>query len=166
MQSFRPRALAAGILTLGLGAIRAGESRRLIPWALATAAMTTGYTLVDGMGARVAGHLGMFLGWTFALDGLFFGVAVVAARGPQMLRIPARVWALGALAAFASLGAYAVVVWAMTLAPIALVGSLRETSILFAMLIGWFFFNERIGRDKLMSCALILLGMVLIRVLT
>ena len=73
--------LVLGILTMAGGSILAGESRRLIPWALATAVMTTGYTLVDGLGARAAGHLLMFLGWTFALDGLFFGLTVAALRG-------------------------------------------------------------------------------------
>jgi drug/metabolite transporter (DMT)-like permease len=155
--------LAAGILTLAAGALRAGENRRLIPWALATAAMTTGYTLVDGLGARAAGNLMAFLGWTFALDGLLFGAAVAALRGPAVLRLPARTWGLGALAAAASLGAYAVVVWAMTQAPIALVGALRETSILFALLIGWRVFGEDLGRDKLAAGGMILAGVALMQ---
>ncbi|MBK8439302.1 MAG: EamA family transporter [Rhodobacter sp.] len=156
--------LGLGILTMAAGALRSGENRRLIPWALATAVMTTGYTLVDGLGARAAGHLLMFLGWTFALDGLFFGLCVAALRGPAIFRVPARGWGMGALAAMASLGAYGVVVWAMTEAPIALVGALRETSILFAMLIGWRLFGERMGRDKVVAGGLILLGVGLMRV--
>lgn len=155
--------LAAGILTMAAGALRAGESRRLIPWALATAVMTTGYTLVDGLGARAAGDLLMFLGWTFALDGVVFGLAVAALRGPGVFRVSALGWARGALAAMASLGAYSVVVWAMTKAPIALVGALRETSILFAMLIGWRLFGEPMGRDKAVAGGLILGGVALMR---
>lgn len=156
--------LVTGILTMAAGSVLAGESRPLIPWALATALMTTGYTLVDGMGARAAGNLLMFLGWTFALDGLFFGLCVLALRGPQIFRVPALGWGRGALAAAASLGAYSVVVWAMTRAPIALVGALRESSILFAMLIGWRFFGERLGADKLAAGGLILTGVALMRV--
>ncbi len=156
--------LVAGILTMAAGAIRAGESRRLIPWALATAAMTTGYTLVDGLGARAAGDLVMFLGWTFALDGLFFGLAVALRKGPEIFRVPAIGWGRDALAAMASLGAYSVVVWAMTQAPIAMVGALRESSILFAMLIGWRLFHEPVGRDKAAAGGLILLGVVLMQV--
>lgn len=155
--------LVAGILTMALGAVQSGESRRLIPWALATAAMTTGYTLVDGLGARAAGHLLQFLGWTFALDGLFFGLVVLALRGPALFRVSAAGWGRGALAASASLGAYLVVVWAMTRAPIAVVGALRETSILFAMLIGWRVFGEPMGRDKALAGGLILSGVALIR---
>ena len=156
--------LVAGILTMAGGAIRAGESRRLIPWALATAVMTTGYTIVDGIGAREAGDLLMFLGWTFALDGLLFGFSVALLRGRQIFRAPPAVWLRSALAACASLGAYGVVVWAMTQAPIPLVGALRESSILFAMLIGWRMFGERISRDKAVAGSLILAGVALMRV--
>ncbi|MEZ5796883.1 MAG: hypothetical protein R3D63_04950 [Paracoccaceae bacterium] len=85
--------LVGGILTMAAGALRAGENRRLIPWALATAAMTTGYTLVDGLGARAAGQLLTFLGWTFALDGLFFGLAVALMSGPGIFRVGAAGWA-------------------------------------------------------------------------
>ena len=52
----------------------------------------------------------------------------------------------------------------MTLAPIALVGALRETSILFAVLIGWLIFGERMDRGKALAAALIVLGVVLTRV--
>jgi drug/metabolite transporter (DMT)-like permease len=106
----------------------------------------------------------MFLGWTFALDGVFFGLSVAALRGFAIFRITPRGWGMGALAAAASLGAYSIVVWAMTTAPIALVGALRETSILFAMLIGWRMFGERLGPDKAVAGGLILMGVALMRV--
>jgi drug/metabolite transporter (DMT)-like permease len=51
----------------------------------------------------------------------------------------------------------------MTQAPIALVGALRETSILFAMLIGWRLFGEKMGKDKVLAGGLILLGVALMR---
>ena len=68
-----------------------------------------------------------------------------------------------ALAAGASLGAYSVVVWAMTQAPIALVGALRETSILFAVLIGWLFFGDRMDRGKAIAALLIVAGVGMTR---
>ena len=60
-------------------------------------------------------------------------------------------------------GAYAIAVWAMTVAPIALVGALRETSILFAVLIGWLWFGERMDRMKAGAAAAIVLGIALTR---
>ena len=67
------------------------------------------------------------------------------------------------MAALASFGAYAIAVWAMTLAPIALVTALRETSILFAVLIGWLLFGEQMSRGKALAAGLILTGVALTR---
>ncbi|MDH3265038.1 MAG: EamA family transporter [Paracoccaceae bacterium] len=160
----------AGILVLGLGiALMArgvfsnGESRRLLPFALGSAAATAGYTLADGLGARVSGAPVAYVGWLMILSAVFFTPAVVALRGRAVLRADARAWGIGLVAAAASFGAYAIAVWAMTLAPIALVAGLRETSILFAVLIGWAFFGERIDRMKGLAALLIVAGVVLTR---
>jgi drug/metabolite transporter (DMT)-like permease len=72
-------------------------------------------------------------------------------------------WGKGGLAAAASYGSYAVAVWAMTIAPIALVAALRETSILFAVLMGWLIFGERMTPAKGLSVALIVAGVILTR---
>ncbi len=155
--------LGAGIAVMAQGAFRNGESRRLVPLALGSAMMTAGYTLVDGLGARVAGDAAMFVGWMFALDALFFTPVCVALRGGMVLRSNLRDWALGGLAAAVSFAAYMIAVWAMTQAPIALVAALRETSILFAVVIGWQVFGDRMDRTKAAAAGLIVLGLVLTR---
>ena len=155
--------LGVGILAMGRGAFMSGESRRLVPLALASAAMTAGYSLVDGMGARVAGNAAMFVAWLFVLDALIFTPVLVGLRGTGVFRAGPRVWALGGRAALFSYAAYATAVWAMTQAPIALVTALRETSILFAVLIGWLAFGERMDRTKAVAAFLILAGVVLTR---
>lgn len=155
--------LGLGILLMGHGAFASGESRRLVPLALASATMTAGYSLVDGMGARVAGNAAMFVAWLFLLDALLFTPTVLALRGRAVFRAAPKVWALGAGAAVFSYGAYAIAVWAMTQAPIVLVTALRETSILFAVLIGWLAFGERMDRTKAVAAGLILAGVVLSR---
>ncbi len=70
---------------------------------------------------------------------------------------------MGAFASAASYGAYAVSIGAMTLAPIAVVAALRETSILFAVLIGWLAFGERMSRDKAVAALVIVAGVMLTR---
>jgi drug/metabolite transporter (DMT)-like permease len=87
----------------------------------------------------------------------------VLLRGVAVLRVPVRTWAIGLIAAFASLASYAVAVWAMTKAPIALVAAMRETSILFAVLIGWLIFGEKLGKLKAAAALLIVTGVVLTR---
>lgn len=155
--------LGAGIALMARGAFQNGESLRLVPLALASAVATAGYSLVDGLGARVSGDAVAYVGWLFALDMVLFTPLIVALRGPTVLRARARDWRLGALAALASYGAYAIAVWAMTVAPIALVAALRETSILFAVLIGWLVMGDRMDRTKAIAATIIVTGVVLTR---
>lgn len=155
--------LGVGILFMGLGAFRSGEASSLVPLALASATMTAGYSLIDGLGARVAGDATLFVAWLFVFDGLIFTPVIIALRGRGTFQAPFKGWMLGTAAALLSYGAYAVAVWAMTQAPIALVTALRETSILFAMLIGWLMLGERMDRLKIVSACLILAGVALVR---
>jgi drug/metabolite transporter (DMT)-like permease len=155
--------LGCGIAVMAHGAIRHGESRRLVPLALGSALMTAGYSLVDGLGARLAGDAVMFVGWMFALDALMFTPTVLTLRGTAILRATPRDWGLGGLAALASFAAYGIAVWAMTQAPIALVAALRETSILFAVLIGWTVFGDSMDRGKVLAATMIVLGVGMTR---
>ncbi|MCI2400472.1 EamA family transporter [Aliiroseovarius subalbicans] len=155
--------LGLGILLMAQGVFRNDESRRLLPYALGSACATAGYSLVDGMGARVSGDPVTYVAWLLILSALFYTPVVLALHGRRVLANTPRGWALGGVASAASYVAYAVVVWAMTQAPIALVTALRETSILFAVLIGWVVFREPMQRGKLVAAGLIVLGVVLTR---
>ena len=156
--------LGLGVAIMAQGAFRNNESRKLVPLAFGSALMTAGYSLVDGLGARVAGDATLYVAWLFVLNAVFFlpvslwmgGRAVVPRSGGEWLR--------GAAAAVASYGAYAIAVWAMTEAPIALVAALRESSILFAVLIGWLVFRDRMDGPKALAAGMIVLGMVLTRI--
>lgn len=159
-----------GILVLGLGiALMArgvftnGESRRLLPFALGSAAATATYTMIDGLGARVSGDAVAYVGWVFIADGLLFSLGMLALRGRSVLPVHPKAWVMGGLASAASYGAYAISIWAMTIAPIAVVAALRETSILFAVLIGWLWFGERMTRDKAVAALMIVGGVILTR---
>ena len=155
--------LGSGILLMARGVFSSGESRRLVPLALGSAMATAGYSLVDGLGARASGDAVAYVGWLFTLDAAFFTPVCIALRGKSVLRASGKVWAIGSLAATASYGAYAIAVWAMTVAPIALVAALRETSILFAVLIGWLVFGERMDKQKAVAAALIVAGVIVTR---
>lgn len=155
--------LGAGIILMARGVFTNGESRRLLPFALGSALCTAGYSLVDGMGARVWGDAAGFVAWMFLFDALIFGTVAIARNGPGILRASPRSWGLATLASAASYAAYAIAVWAMTQAPIALVTALRETSILFAVLIGWIAFGDRMDRGKALAAGLIVAGVVLTR---
>lgn len=155
--------LGAGIALIARGVFFGNESRRLLPFALASATATAAYTLIDGLGARVWGEPVAYVAWLMIFSGATYVPAVLFLKGSSVLRAGRSDVAKGFIAAAASFGAYAIAVWAMTLAPIALVGALRETSILFAVLIGWLWFGEKMDRGKVGAVTLIIIGIAFTR---
>ena len=155
--------LGAGILLMARGVFSRGEDRALLPYALGSAAAPATYTMIDGLGARVSGDALAYVAWVFVADGLIFSTGMLALRGRRIIPWDGRAWRLGTMASLASYGAYAVSIWAMTLAPIAVVAALRETSILFAVLIGWLIFGERMSGEKALAAAVIVAGVMLTR---
>ena len=155
--------LGFGILLMAQGIFANGENRRMLPFALGSACATASYTLLDGTGARISGDAIAYVAWVFVVDGLFFSTGMLAYKGLAVLPRDRRAWVSGALAAAASYGAYAVSVWAMTRAPIAVVAAVRETSILFAVLIGWLIFDEKMTRGKALAACVIVGGVILTR---
>jgi drug/metabolite transporter (DMT)-like permease len=155
--------LGLGILCMAFGALTSGENAALVPFALGSAVATASYTVIDGLGARVSGDPVGYVGWLLLMAALFYIPAVLLLRGRAVLIAPRRDWALGAFTGSASLAAYGIVIWAMTFAPIAVVAALRETSILFAVLIGWLFFGDKMNATKACAALLIISGVVLTR---
>ncbi len=163
-QTLAVLAIALGIMVM---AFRRQRLDRMAPKALAfalgTACFTAGYTLVDGVGAREAGTASGYTMWLFAGDALGLTLYALVTRGPAAIRQLAPAWRGGTIAGGLSLGAYWIVIWGFTVAPLALVAALRETSVLFAMLIGVFLLGEKAGPWRWVSGALILAGVVLMR---
>ncbi len=155
--------LGFGILLMARGVFAQGENRKLIPYALGSACATATYTMIDGSGARISGDAVAYVAWVFVVDGLLFAAGMLAWKGATILPRSRHAWGVGMIAAAASYGAYGVSVWAMTIAPIAVVAALRETSILFAVLIGWLAFGETMTRGKALAAAVIVGGVMLTR---
>lgn len=131
-------------------------------YALATGVLIAAYTLADGIGARLALNATSYTAWMFALDGWPVAATAIARRGWGWLR-PSRTAAINVAGGLLSLAAYGIVIWAMTRAPIPAVAALRETSILFAMVIGLLFLGERLTVVRFLSGSAILTGVVLMR---
>jgi len=158
-------AIALGVILMargggsGLGRL----SDKALLYALGTACFTASYTLVDGVGARLAGTASGYTLWMFAFDACGMTLAAVLLRGRASLGRLRPAWRSGVTAGALSLGSYWVAIWAFTIAPLALVAALRETSVMFAMLIGVFLLGERAGIWRWISVGLILSGVVLMR---
>lgn len=155
--------LGLGILAMAQGVFAAGENRRLIPFALGAAVATAAYTLIDGQGARISLDAVGYVAWVFVVDGLGFATIILAWKGVAVVPRARQPWLAGIVAGGASYGAYAISVWAMTVAPIALVAALRETSILFAVVIGWLGFGEAMTRGKALAALVIVSGVIVTR---
>ena len=156
--------LGLGILLMARGIFSNGESAKMLPLAVMSAVGTAGYSIVDGLGARVAGNAGSFVAWLYLIDGTVFALWGISRQGLGVLPRSARVWGIGLSAGFISAVAFGIVVWAMTVAPIALVAALRETSVVFAVMIGVVFFKETADRGKLIAAVVIVAGIILIRI--
>lgn len=157
-------AISLGIFAMTLKGSSAGRMRGwAVFWALGTAGFTAGYTLVDGLGARAAGSALGFVPWMALGEALGMAAFAVAVRGPRALRVLRPVWRGGLLAGAMSFTSYGIAIWGFTVAPIALVAALRETSILFAMLIGVVLLGERANRWRWGAAAAIVTGVALMR---
>lgn len=170
----------AGIagIALGVGVVglahpgRALHHRKALGYALANAVVIAVYTVVDGLGVRVAtaagGHALQYVLLLFALDALPFPLLLywrrsAAGRLAMLERARSRWW-LATLGGLASLASYAIALWAMTRAPVASVAALRETSVLFAALLGAWLFGERLGGRRALGTLAILAGVMALRV--
>jgi drug/metabolite transporter (DMT)-like permease len=136
---------------------------RAVFLSLMTGGCIAAYSLVDGIGAREAGTALGFYGWLSLINGLVFAAITRIIRPGIVNKVFSDKWQLALKGGGASFLAYAMVIWAFTMAPIALVTALRETSIIFAMLLGVFVLKERLDLMKVVSTALTLLGMALLR---
>ncbi|MGJ8621413.1 MAG: EamA family transporter [Yoonia sp.] len=158
--------LIIGIGIVSLALVRRADGLRngkAAMFALITGCFIASYSLVDGLGARAAGSAWAYFGWLALCNSAALAI-VVALRAPQTYR---SLWRNGRglfwIGGSASYAAYAIVTWAFTQAPIALVTALRETSIIFALLIGVFFLKERLDLMKLLSTTAVLIGAALLR---
>ncbi len=140
---------------------------KAIAFALANAVIIAIYTVVDAKGARASGNALQYVVSLFLLDGWPFAVIVLARRGrsqwPQVRSYAIQRWPLALGGAVASLGSYGIALWAMTQAPVATVAALRETSVLFAALLGAWLLKEKFTRRRVLGTLTIVAGVMALR---
>lgn len=136
---------------------------RSVFFALVTSLFISGYTLTDGSGARSAVDATSYAVWLFLFEGLWSLVFCILLRGPKIVHAMLPEWKVGLVGGFLSAVAYWIAMWAMTRAPIAAVAVLRETSILFAMLLSVAMLGEPLTRWRVAAALLIVGGVVALR---
>ena len=159
-------ALVAGVFLLSArgGRDLAKIDRRAVGFALFTALTICAYSVVDGIGGRLAGNPNAYSLW------LFFGIALVMLPyalfrdGRDVIPAMSKYWRRGLLGGALQLLSYGIAIWAMTVAPIAIVATLRETSVLFGAVIAVVVLKEPLRALRIAAALLIVCGLVLIRI--
>lgn len=132
-------------------------------FALATGVFIAAYTLTDGIGARLSGSAAAYAAWLLGLEWIPLVLYAAVTRRRKGLAHVRRIWKPAVLMGLLSVAAYAAAIWAMTVAPIALVAALRETSIIFALLFGVVMLKEPVNLVRVAATFATLGGAVLIR---
>jgi drug/metabolite transporter (DMT)-like permease len=154
--------LAFGLIGLALSAGRLTRGELpAVGVAVLTGLTIATYTVVDGLGVRAAHDPYAYAGLMFALQGPVFPLMAMFRR-PFACWQDTTVLSRGLLAGTLSVVAYGIVLWAQSRAPLAEVAAIRETSVIFAALIGMIFLKERFGTRRVAAAVMIAAGIVLI----
>lgn len=159
--------ISGGVLVMALGRsqIITAErgARRTIIIALINALFIAGYTLVDGVGVRVSGNTLSYVLWAFLLNSIPVVIwGIWHYRGHLLTHVKQR-GHLMIIGGAGTLGSYGLALWAMTMAPVAMVAALRETSILFGVVLSLVLLRERVSMQRMLGALLIVGGTMMMR---
>jgi len=153
-----------GIIILGLFNKKSVKNNKTIVYSVVTGFFIGLYSLTDGYGARASLSPLSFLGWSFILNAMIFFFVLKSMNYSNVFRRVIKeaklIFWLGGTISYI---VYGIIVWSFTKAPIPLVGALRETSIIFAILIGTFFLKEKLTLIKVISIFIIFAGVIFLK---
>lgn len=168
---FAGESIAPGVL-LGIALVCGGiislafRGRKLsvpsLPYALGTGCFIAAYSVVDGIGARLSGAPLAYTVWMCALWGVLMPMVYIGLRDARSLFSVRPGMFSAAAGGLVSLLAYGIVIYAMNEAPLGAVSALRETSVLFAALIGAIFLGETLTARRILACVVIVSGTIII----
>ena len=157
--------ISFGIISLGLLNKNSLTNNKAIFYSLLTGLFIGLYSIADGYGARISLSPLSFLGWSFILNAILFSFLLKFMNYPnvfnRVMKEAKKIFWLGGTVSYI---VYGIVVWGFTKAPIPLVAALRESSIIFSIIIGIFFLNEKISIYKMISIVLIFIGVVSLKI--
>jgi drug/metabolite transporter (DMT)-like permease len=138
------------------------------PWqplfAIANAAVIAAYTIIDAQGARASGAPVSYTLWFFVANGVVITGLALMQHGMKVPAYFRRRWLLSLAGGACAVGAYSIALWAMTKAPVALVAALRETSVIFAAVIAFVIFKEKMTAPRVAATCAVLAGLVALRI--
>ena len=156
--------VSLGIVSLmfATGGIR-GDAAKPVALAVVTGLFIACYTVIDGLGIRLGGTALGYIVWLNMGEGIPFMAAAAFRRRSEMGRFLKENWPRTSAAAVVLVTAYGLVLFALSQGAMAHVSALRETSVLFAALIGTLFLGEPFGRFRIAAAAVMVAGVVLLQ---
>ena len=153
--------ISTGVILIGLFSKSVLKNNKILYTSLATGVFIGIYSVVDGHGARLSGSAVSYMSWVFIFSALFFPIVLHFRKQKNILKKTLTegkfiFWIGGSI----SYLAYVITVWAFTKAPIPMVSALRESSIIFAIFISYFYLKDKINFYKIISILLIFLGVI------
>ena len=147
--------VAGGILSLAFQGKRVRAD--FLPAAFTTGVLIGAYTVIDGIGVRLSGNslaysASMFLLWSITMPAIYFAMH---GKPPAYTKVQTVMALAGGIV---SILAYGIVIWAMQYDAMGVVSALRETSVVYAAIIGRFFLKERLTTRRVISCSAIAMG--------
>ncbi len=150
--------ISLGILSLSFQGAKSLKNRPAVIYALVTGFFIMGYSITDGYGARVSNSFLSYMGWVFILNAFSFPLILKINDKSEVItkifKEGKKIFFIGGTFSYI---VYGIVVWGFTQAPIALITALRETSIIFALLIGIIFLKEKFTLLKVIATFVIFL---------
>lgn len=138
--------VSLGLLGLSAHSVHGGVDRRLF---LAAGATVAGYSVADAYGTRLAGNWAAFTAWLIVADTLSFSLLIYWMRGPQLWRDLWRFRTKMVIAGLLGVVSFSVFLWALSRSPVGAVTALRESSVLFATLLGIAVHGEKPSRHRI-----------------
>lgn len=154
---------SVAIVALGSSGAGGAADREAVAMALVTAILIGLYTYSDARGVRSVDRPERYIAWSFFLGCVPFALVTVVRRRRGGLSVLRRVGPRAVAGGVMATVGYGIALWALARAPMASIASLRESSVLFAALIGTRLLGERFGRVRVGAAACLVVGLVLIQ---
>ena len=156
--------ISIGVMSLAFNSSTYGfMPPKALMWAVITTTLIATYTVFDGLGIRLANNKMSYIVWLFTLEIIPIGLIMLATRGTEWRHyLIVNRWRV-VFGGLASGTAYALVIYAMTFGAMAVVSSLRETSVIFAAIIGTLFLREPFGKNRVRAAVLVAVGIILMK---
>ena len=156
--------ISFGIIILGFQYFKTFKNYSAMIYAIATGIFISCYSISDGFGGRLSNSPLNYTAWLMILNAIFFSILLKIMNMPtvplKVLNKGKKIFFIGGTLSYT---VYGTIIWAFTQAPVPLVAALRETSIIFALMIGAIFLNEKLNILKISAVLTIFFGIILLK---